>query len=173
MNRFLPLLALLLGACAVPPLAPELRACHARMEVHLASLMPGFAALGYRIEVRPRLDEALVDGRGFPSSGSTMGDASPGGAIRLRPSHVCADDSLGRAVLAHEIAHVALQHRGMAGSGVTLQWEKPPRIETEANELAYAVLKRVGGDARAVYLVGCWLGKCNGAGQPDRGPHRR
>ena len=81
-------LIVFLGACAMPPSRPQLAACLARMEAHAASLRPAFAALGYRPEVQLRLDEDLVDGRGFRKSESTLGDASPGGSIRLRPSRL-------------------------------------------------------------------------------------
>jgi hypothetical protein len=166
MTRTVILLSLLLGACAATPPSPELVACHARMEAHAAHLRPAFAALGHRPEVYLRLDEDLADGRGFRKGKSTLGDASPGGAIRLRPSRVCADEVLARAVVAHEMAHVALQHRGVPGSGITLLWEKPPQQEVEADELAYAALQRAGGDGRAAMLVSCWLGRCGRSGLP-------
>ncbi len=172
MTRITLVLSLLLGSCAMPPLAPELTACLARMEGHAADLMPAFDALGYRPDVHLRLDDDLADVRGFRKPASTMGDALPGGSIRLRPSHVCADDMLGRAVVAHEMAHVVLQHRGVAGSGVTLLWETRPRQEVEADELAYAALTRAGGDARAAVLVSCWLGKCDGIAPSGRMPRR-
>ena len=166
------LLVLLLNACAMPPPRPELAACLARMEGHAASLRPAFAALGYRPEVQLRLDEDLVDGRGFRKSESTLGDASPGGSIRLRPSRLCADDVLARAVVAHEMAHVALRHRVVAGSGIVLLWDDPLRTEVEANQLAYAALERAGGDDRAAVTVGCWLGKCDSVSPPARGRPR-
>jgi hypothetical protein len=166
MTRTVILLSLLLGACAATPPRPELAACLARMEAHAAHLRPAFAALGYRPEVYLRLDEDLADGRGFRKGESTLGDASPSGSIRLRPSRVCADEVLARAVVAHEMAHVSLQHRGVPGSGVTLLWEKPPRQEIEADELAYAALMRAGGDPRAATLVSCWLGRCDRPGKP-------
>lgn len=164
MTRVVIFLSVLLCACAAAPPSPELAACLARMEAHAAALRPAFAALGHRPEVYLRLDEDLADGRGFRKGESTLGDASPGGAIRLRPSRVCADEVLARAVVAHEMAHVALQHRGVAGSGVTLLWEKPAQQEIEADELALAALRHAGGDPRAAMLVSCWLGKCD---RPD------
>jgi predicted Zn-dependent protease len=167
MTRTMILLSLLLGACAATPQRPELAACMARMEAHAANLRPAFAALGHRPEVYLRLDEDLADSRGFRKGESTLGDASPGGTIRLRPSRLCADEVLARAVVAHEMAHVSLQHRGVPGSGVTALWEKPAQQEIEADELAYAALMRAGGDARAAMLVSCWLGKCERPGKPD------
>jgi hypothetical protein len=140
----------------------------ARMEAHVAHLRPGFDALGYRPEVRLRLDEDLADGRGFRKGDSTLGDASPGGEIRLRPSRLCADETLARAVVAHEMAHVALSHRGVPGNGIIVLWEKPHPLEMEANELAHAVLARSGGDAPSARLVACWLGRCGGPGRNSR-----
>jgi hypothetical protein len=168
----IPLL-LLLGSCAMSPAGPELTACLSRMEGHVTRLMPAFAALGYRSDVHLRLDEDLSDGRGFRSSASTLGDSSSSGSVRLRPSRVCTNDVLASAVVAHEMAHVALQHRGMAGTGITLLWEKPPRQEAEANELAYAVLTRAGGEADAATLVGCWLGRCGGNALPGTDSRHR
>jgi len=166
MTRLTVFLSLLLGACAAAPPRPELAACLALMEVHAATLRPAFAALGHRPEVYLRLDEDLADGRGFRKGESTLGDASPGGAIRLRPSRVCVDEVLARAVVAHEMAHVALQHRVVPGSGVTVLWEKPAQQELEADELAFAALRRAGGDPRAAMLVNCWLGKCGRQDKP-------
>ncbi len=153
----------MLGACAMPPLAPVHLACLERMEGHAESLKPAFAALGYRSEVHLRLDEYLADGRGFAKSVSTLGDSSAGGSIRLRPSRLCSDAVLARAVVAHEMAHVALQHRGTPSEGIVVLWDKPPRLESEANELAHAALVRSGDDTGAAKLVACWLGKCDGA----------
>lgn len=168
MVRVAILLSLLLGACAAVPPSPEYIACLARMEVHAVHLRPGFAALGYQPEFRLRLDEDLADGRGFPKGQAILGDASPGGEIRLRPSRVCRDEVLARAVVAHEMAHVALRHRGVPGTGVIVLWEKQP-LETEADELAHAALLRAGGDPRPAQLVACWLGRCNKPGMPGRG----
>lgn len=166
------ILFVLLGACAMPPHRPELAACFARMEAHAASLRPGFAALGYQPEVYLRLDEHLADSRGFRSSKATLGDASPGGSIRLRPSRLCVDDVLARAVVAHEMAHIALRHQGVAGNGITLLWDKPPQQEADANQLAFTVLKRTGGGDPAAMLVGCWLGNCDGVAPPESVPRR-
>ncbi len=171
MIRMALLVSLLLGACALPPPTPEQSACLDRMRAHAAELQPAFAALGYRPEVSLRLDEEMPDGRGFAKSDSILGDASPGGAVRLRPSRLCADEALARAVVAHEMAHVALQHRAIPASGVTLAWEPQP-LEVAANELAYAVLMRAGGDGRAARLIDCWLGRCAPAERPD-GARRR
>lgn len=162
----IPVLLMLLGACATPPSRPELAACLARMEAHAARLRPAFAALGYRPEVYLRLDEGLADSRGFRATENTLGDSLPGGLVRLRPSRLCADEVLARAVVAHEMAHVALQHRAVAGSGITLLWEKPPRMEMEANQLAHAALKHADADDPAARLVACWLGNCDGARKP-------
>lgn len=172
MTRSVPLVFLLLTGCAAPLLKPELSACLARMEAHAETLRPAFASLGYRPEVYLRLDEDMADGRGFRKSESTLGDASPSGVIRLRPSRLCADEVLAHAVVAHEMAHVSLQHRGLAGSGITLLWEKRPGQEIEADELAYAALKRAGGDARAAILVSCWLGRCGEIAKPAGIPRR-
>ena len=162
------LLSLFLGACALTPPTPEQIACLGRMEAHAAHLRPGFAALGYQPEFRLRLDEDLADGRGFPKGGDILGDASPGGDIRLRPSRVCGDEVLARAVVAHEMAHVALRHRAMPGTGIIVLWEKPP-LETAADELAHAALLRAGGDPRPAQMVACWLGRCGRPGLPGRG----
>jgi hypothetical protein len=172
MNRLAPVFFVLLASCALPPLKPELSACLSRMEAHAETLRPVFAALGYRPEVRLHLDEDMDDGRGFRQSTSTLGDSLPSGRIRLRPSRLCTDDVLGRAVVAHEMAHVALLHRGVAGSGITLAWEKRPQQEIDADELAYAALTRAGGDTRAAVLVSCWLGKCGGKVRPEGAPPR-
>lgn len=166
------LILLLLAGCATQPLTPELSACLSRMEGHAANLLPAFAALGYRPAVRLHLDEEMVDGNGFRKLASTLGDASPGGQVRLRPSRLCADDVLARAVVAHEMAHVALQHRGVMGSGITFLWEKPPRQEVEADELAYAVLRRAGSDPRAARLVSCWLDRCEETARSGGVPRR-
>jgi hypothetical protein len=159
-------LLLLLSGCASALPGPDMVACLTRMENHAASLKPVFAAMGYRFDVHLRLDEELTDGRGFSKSESVMGDASPGGAIRLRPSRLCANDMLGRAVVAHEMAHVALQHRAVAGSGIIVLWEQRSPQEVEADKLAYAVLRQAGGDSGAAALVSCWLGKCGSLGNP-------
>jgi len=171
MIRMALLVSLLLGACALPPPTPEQSACLDRMRAHAAELQPAFAALGYRPEVSLRLDEEMPDGRGFAKSDSILGDASPGGLVRLRPSRLCADEALARAVVAHEMAHVALQHRAMPGSGVTLAWVPQP-LEVAANELAYAVLTRAGGDGRAVRVIRCWLHGCAPAERPEGGRGR-
>ncbi len=168
MVRATILLSLFLGACAIAPPSPEQIACLARMEAHAAHLRPGFVALGHLPEFRLRLDEDLADGRGFPKGIAILGDASPGGEIRLRPSRTCGDEVLARAVVAHEMAHVALGHRAVPGNGIIVLWEKPP-LETAADELAHAVLVRAGGDPRPAQLVACWLGRCNTPGLPGRG----
>jgi hypothetical protein len=168
MVRAATLVSLLLGACAAAPPSPEHIACLARMEAHAAHLLPGFTALAYQPEYRLRLDEDLADGRGFPKGENILGDASPGGEIRLRPSRVCGDEVLARAVVAHEMAHVALRHRAVPGNGIIVLWEKPP-LETAADELAHAALLRAGGDPRPAQLVACWLGRCNKPGFPGRG----
>jgi hypothetical protein len=165
-------LLLLLTSCASPLPGPDLVACLARMENHAASLKPVFAAMGYRFDVHLRLDEELTDGRGFSKSENVMGDASPGGAIRLRPSRLCGNDMLGRAVVAHEMAHVALQHRAVAGSGIIVLWEQRSPQEVEADQLAYAALRQAGGDSGAAALVSCWLGKCGSSGDPRGKPQR-
>lgn len=172
MFRSALLILLLLAGCATQRLTPELSACLARMQGHAAGLLPAFTALGYRPAVHLRLDEDMVDGNGFRKQASTLGDSTPGGQVRLRPSRLCAGDALGRAVVAHEMAHVALQHRGVVGSGITFLWEKPPQQEVEADELAYAVLRRAGGDPRAAQLVRCWLDRCEETARSGRAPRR-
>lgn len=159
--RCVSLLLLLLGACALPPLSPAQQACLERMDHHANSLKPAFAALGYKPKILLLLDEDLADGRGFAKSTAILGDSSAGGTIRLRPSRLCSDEVLARAVVAHEMAHVALQHRGLPVEGVIASWDKPPGQETEANALAHAALLLSGGDARSARLVACWLGKCD------------
>ncbi|MDK9725525.1 MAG: hypothetical protein OEL88_11610 [Sterolibacteriaceae bacterium MAG5] len=151
----------LLAACTTTqPYPKEYAACYERVQQHAAQLMPVFAALGYRMEPDVRLDEDMVNNRGFRAPDDVLGDAIPNGRIRLRPSRVCASESLARAVLAHEMAHVALQHRGVRGTGVTLAWEKPPQQEIEADGLALKVLRQAGGYPGAVTYVACRLGSC-------------
>ncbi len=144
----------------------------ARMQAHVSSLMPAFQALDYRFDVNLSLDENMYDPRGFRSSGNVLGDATAGGRIRLRPSALCRNDALARAVVAHEMSHVALRHVGMQGSGVVLSWEGPPPVEMEADRLAYKVLQKAGGDRRAIIYVRCWLDGC-GETPPPRGLSKR
>lgn len=151
----------LLAACTTTqPYPKEHAACYERVQQHAAQLMPVFAALGYRLEPDVRLDEEMLNNRGFRAPDDVLGDAIPNGRIRLRPSRVCVSQAIARAVLAHEMAHVALQHRGVRGTGVTLAWEKPPQQEIEADGLALKVLRQAGGHPGAVAYVACRLGSC-------------
>jgi hypothetical protein len=154
----------LAGCATVPPYPPQYAACHERVLQHAGQFMPGFAALGYRPEVRIYLDEEMRDGRGFRAPDNVLGDALPWGRIRLRPAAVCGSDYLARAVLAHEMAHVALQHKGVPGTGLVLAWEKPPQQETEADALALKVLRESGSDWQSIHYIECRLGKCDAAG---------
>lgn len=159
----------LLAACTTTqPYPKEHAACYESVQQHAAQLMPAFNALGYSFEIDVRLDEDLLNARGFRQMGDVLGDALPNGRIRLRPSRVCANPSVVRAVLAHEMAHVALQHLGVKGNGITLAWEKPPKQETEADELALRVLRKAGGHPGAVNYIACRLGNCPGqaSGRP-------
>lgn len=168
---FLPLSAAVLVGCAVvPPQSPEQAACLRRMEGHAAQLLPGFAALAHRPVVRLQLDDDMRDGRGFRQSGAVLGDALPDGRIRLRASGVCGDEVVARAVVAHEMAHVALQHRGMPGTGVIVEWEKPPPQEIEADRLALDVLRRTGGHPLSERFIECHLTNCTAVlpGRPAR-----
>jgi hypothetical protein len=86
---------------------------------------------------------------------------------------LCGDDAVARAVIAHEMAHVALQHRGTPGTGVVLEWEVPPQ-EVEADRLALEVLRRTGGHPAAERLLACHLSNCGGmAGPAMRRPGMR
>lgn len=156
---------LALAGCALAPPSPLLTACQQRMDRHAAQLLPGFHALGYRPEVQLRLDDEMRDGRGFRQSGEVLGDASPGGRVRLRASRLCGDDAAARAVIAHEIAHVALQHRGSPGTGVVIEWEVSPQ-EVEADRLALEVLRRTGGHAAAERFIECHRNDCDGMAGP-------
>lgn len=159
-----PLLALWLAGCTTTqPYPREHAACYERMQQQAAQLLPAFEALGHRPEIQLHLDEEMRDGRGFRQSPDIMGDALPGGRVRLRPSRVCDNVAIGRAVVAHEMAHVALQHRGAPGSGIVLQWERPPQQEMEADELALAVLLKAGGSPLAVRFIECRLRGCGGS----------
>lgn len=159
-------LCLLLGlpaGCAVAPLSPERAACLERMNRHSAELLPGFAALGYRPEVRLQLDEEMRDGRGFRLPDQVLGDAQRSGRIRLRAPAVCGNPAVARAVVAHEMAHVALHHLGTAPTGVVLAWEKPAPQEIEADRLALAVLRRTGGHPASERFIECHLSNCAAA----------
>lgn len=150
------LFLLLLGACATPPLSPQASACLERLRAQGEGLLPHFAALGYEVRMHVLLDEELADSRGFRAPANVLGDATAGGRIRLRPSVLCPNPSLARAVIAHEMSHVALRHMGSVGTGVTLAWEGPPPQEREADELAYRVLERAGGDRLSLDYVRSW-----------------
>lgn len=168
MNAFALLATVFVAACVSnQPYPQEYAACYQGVQRHMAELMPVFNAMGYRMEIDLRLDDQMLSSRGFRQPEDILGDAIPSGRIRLRPSRVCVNPSLARAVLAHEMSHVALQHLGVTGTGVTLEWEKPPKQEIEADELALKVLRRAGGYPGAVAYVTCRLGPCQG--QPAGG----
>lgn len=165
-----------LSACApLQPFPPGYAACYQRMERHAAALLPGFAALGYQPSVRLFVDEKLPDVYGLHAMSDVLGDALPSGRVRLRASSVCANDTLAQAVVAHEMAHVALQHRGAPTTGVVLTWEGLPPQEREADALALAVLRRINGYPLAMRFLECHSNECGGAagarGTPSfRGP---
>jgi len=161
------LLPLLAGCAAAPPQSPAQQACLERMNAHAKELLPGFAVLGHRPEVRIQLDGEMRAG-GFRQPGEVLGDATPGGRIRLRTTAVCGDRAAARAVLAHEMAHVALRHHGTPGTGVTLEWEKPPQQEIEADRLALEVLRATGGDPAAERFLECHMTNCAGTPLPRR-----
>lgn len=154
-----------LAGCATAPSSPLQAACLARMNVHAAELLPGFEALGYRPQVNLQLDDEMRNGRGFRQSGQVLGDASPGGRVRLRASRLCGDAAAARAVIAHEMAHVALQHRGSPGTGVVLEWERPAQ-EVEADRLAIDVLRHTGGHPAAEQFLACHFDDCGPATRP-------
>lgn len=158
-----------LSGCASTPLTPDQVACLERMEQHVVALRPAFAALGYTPPVYLRLDEDMADTRGFRKSNNVLGDAVASGNIRLRPSRVCVNEALARGVVAHEMSHVALGHRGVIGTGVTIAWEKPAEQEIEADELAYRVLFKSGSDPRAAGFLYCRLGACGGLPPAPKG----
>lgn len=168
------LTAACLCACApLPPYPPGYAACYERVRRQAAELAPGFAALGYRPAAELHLDENMPDAYGLHAMSDVMGDAMPDGRIRLRMSAVCGDDLLARAVVAHEMAHVALQHRGAPTTGLVLAWEGPPPQEREADALALAVLRKVGGDPRAERFLECHANGCGAAGGPKGTPSFR
>lgn len=149
------------GCTPMQPYPQGYAACYERMQRHAAELAPGFAALGYRPAVRLSLDDKLPDAYGLHAMSDVMGDALPSGRIRLRPSTLCANDALARAVVAHEMAHVALQHRGAPSTGLVLEWEGPPQQENEANALGLAVLRQTGGYPAAERFLECRLTDCS------------
>jgi len=160
-----------LSACApVQPYPSGYAACYERIQRHAVELAPGFAALGYRPSVRLSLDDKMPDAYGLHAMSDVMGDALPNGRIRLRASTLCGNDMLARAVVAHEMAHVALQHRGAPTTGLILQWEGPPKQENEANELALAVLRKTGGYPLSALFLECRLKDCGTAGGAKGAP---
>jgi hypothetical protein len=164
-------LAAALSACApIQPFPPGHAACYQRMEGHVAELMPGFAALGYQPSIRLFIDEKLPDVYGLHAMSDVLGDALPSGRIRVRASSVCANDRLAQAVVAHEMAHVALKHRGAPTTGVVLTWEGLPPQEREADTLALAVLRRINGYPQAQRFLECHLNGCGGAAGPKGTP---
>lgn len=171
--RFPAALALAATICGCAPIQPYpdgYAACYARMRRHADDLLQGFAALGYRPAVKLQLDEKMPDAYGLNSMQDVLGDAKPDGRIRLRASAVCADDELARAVVAHEMAHVALEHRGSPSTGLVLAWEGPPKNENEANALGLAVLRRIGGHPLSERQLECRLTDCAGMAGPRGTP---
>jgi len=167
------LVALLAAACADVRTYPrEHAACLERLQRDAEHLLPGFEALGYRPAlVQFQLDEDMRGVRGFRKADDVMGDALPSGLIRIRPSRVCGNPDIGRAVVAHEMAHVALQHKGVPDTGLVLEWEGAPRQEKEADALALRVLRKTGGPLAAEHFVACrQLTECNPATTGSGGP---
>jgi hypothetical protein len=163
LSGLLSVCAALLAGCAT--VTPESAACLARMKHHAVQVEPGFAALGYTFGYSIVLEEGLYSNRGFPSPPHVMGDALPSGRIRLRPSWVCGDDVQAQAVVAHEMAHVALQHRNTDTSGISLEWA-PPRHELEADALGLKALQKAGAPRAAWKFLDCRLGQCEGRRKP-------
>lgn len=159
LSGLLSVSAAILAGCAT--VTPESAACLARMKRHAIGLESGFAALGYTFSYSIALEEGLYSNRGFPSPPHVMGDALPSGRIRLRPSWVCGDDVQAQAVVAHEMAHVALQHRNMDTSGVSVEWA-PPREELEADALGLKALQKAGAPRAVWKFLDCRLGQCEG-----------
>lgn len=147
------------------------------MQRFAQELAPGFAALGHQPRIRLQLDDKLPDAYGLHAMSDVMGDALPGGRIRLRASSLCGNDVLARAVLAHEMAHVALQHQGTPNTGLVLAWEGPPKQEQEADRLALAALRKSGSYPLSEAWLGCHVGDCVPSGRQDprsfRGPPLR
>lgn len=153
---WLALIAVLAAACAdVRPYPREYAACFDRLQRDAAQLLPGFEAFGYRPLVQFQLNEDMRNARGFRKTDDVMGDAVPSGLIRIRPSRVCGNPVIARAVVAHEMAHVALQHKGVPDTGLVLEWEGAPSQEKEADALALSVLRKSGGPAQAEHFIEC------------------
>lgn len=150
--------ALSIAACAHVPSNPEQAACLSRLEAIAQHLLPAFAAEGYQPTVRIMLDTDLANSRGFASPPGVLGDSVPGGRVRLRPA-LCANPPWAVVVVAHEMSHIALNHMGEVSTGVSLEWEIPPK-EKEADALALAVLKRAGGPRESIAILECRLGGC-------------
>lgn len=150
--------ALSITACSNMPSDPAQAACLSRMEAIAQNLLPAFAAEGYQPTVHLMLDAALANGRGFASPPGVLGDSAPGGRVRLRPA-LCANPPWAVVVVAHEMSHIALKHMGGVATGVSLEWEIPPK-EKEADALALAVLKRAGGPRESIAILECRLGGC-------------
>jgi len=161
------------SGCSSVPLSPEQAACLTRMERHVEALRPAFANLGFTPAVYLRLDEDMLDARGFRKATTVLGDAVASGNIRLRPSRVCPDEAVARGVVAHEMSHVALRHIGVISTGVTLMWERQPQQEIEADELALRVLKATASDPRASQFLYCRLGACGELPPPQGTPKGR
>ncbi|GAB2180101.1 hypothetical protein DLREEDagrD3_03240 [Denitratisoma sp. agr-D3] len=132
------------------------------MEGIAQSLLPSFASLGYRPTAYIVMDDTLANGRGFPAAPEVFGDSLPGGRIRLRSS-LCANDAFATIVVAHEMAHLALNHHGTPGTGVSLAWETPQN-ELAADDLARKVLQAQGAPKPWIDYLACRLGQC------ERGP---
>jgi len=154
---FVLLLPLLAGCVTTSP-DPARAACQSRMEKLSEQLLPGFAAAGYRPTVVVLLDDKLFNGRGFPSAPEVLGDSMVGGRVRLRPQ-LCDEEAMAVIVMAHEMAHIALNHHGTLATGVNLAWETP-RHEAEADALALTVLKKLHAPKAMLDYLTCRLGQC-------------
>ncbi|GEM_PF-4040811 len=156
MRRCAVMVAVLAAACAeVKPYPEQYATCYERLQRDAAQLLPGFEAYGYRPGVRFQMDENLRGGNGFRKANEVMGDALASGHIRVRPSRVCGNPAVGRAVVAHEMAHVALRHKGVPETGLVLEWEGMPQQEQEADALALKVLRSTGGPLQAEHFIEC------------------
>jgi hypothetical protein len=166
LSWLVPLVAVVVSCACAPakPYPERYAACYQRMEKHAAELAPGFSALGYQPKIHLSLDDRMPDAYGLHAMSDVMGDALPSGRIRLRPATLCNNDALARAVVAHEMAHVALQHRGAPSTGLVLEWEGDPPQEKEANALGLAVLRKVGGYPFSERFLECRLRDCSPGG---------
>ena len=63
------------------------------------------------------------------------------------------DGALAQAVVAHEMAHVALLHHGTAGVGIVREWEDLQRREAQADALGLAALRLTGASQQAMRVL--------------------